>query len=75
MSTQENDRYVKPRGTVRSGYPRARKPHTCMDCNGTIKPGMRYYRWLGRSDAWIGLAELVECSDCCARYGRPVPSA
>lgn len=46
-----------------------------MSCYREIKSGTRYYRWVGTSDVWIGLAVLKECKDCYERrYGHQIPN-
>lgn len=50
--------------TVRIAYPKARKKHTCDVCQGEIKRGDVYRRWVGTSEMWYGLATEKRCVGC-----------
>jgi hypothetical protein len=54
---------------------RARKPHTCCECDEPIQPGQQYQHASGRSDGgWFRYHTCIPCSriarDYCAPFGH-----
>lgn len=47
----------------------ARKPHTCVECGGTIEPGDRYYREKG---LWSGEWDCHHTCEPCQHIRRDV---
>lgn len=63
------------RTTVR----RSRRHRRCDGCKGPIEPGERYAEHVAAPDPHdlgnVTWWRLAECSECCARYGRPIEPA